>query len=638
MINKEELLENNINFIDSEKILKEEKYDKIEKIKEILPDIINSDNVLNIEVLQDLLDITKTTANNQGYELKFAGKGFAKAKVDQPTTKELKAEIKQSKNFDTTENVIIRGDNIDALKILKQNYHGKIKMIYIDPPYNTGSDEFLYSDDFKTTEKELIEELGLEEDTINYLQNIYGTNKHSAWLSFMYPRLKLARELLTKDGVIFISIDDNEQANLKLLCDEVFGEENVDIMVWRKSGMSRDGKMKNTTTFRKDHEYIITCFKAEHKLKKSFIKPEFENEYGNPDNDPRGAYKAGSISKKEEASNTNSENYYKVISPTGKEFCRQFDISKSEFDILNNDNRIYWGVYGDSVPSKKIFINEKRNVTTSSTIIEKDKTEQNSFINYKDATTTKGTKELNKILLCNKIGEYIRPKPTYLIERLIQIGTNNEDIILDFFAGSGTTAHAVMDLNKEDGGNRKFILVQLDEIVKNEKGSIDAYNFIKDNKLIDKREGEEPYISDIAIERVNRSGESIKKELEEANNLIEEKQNIDIGYKVFSLVNKPKIEYENNQFELFNKREKVIDILYNMMSVNDVELSAKIEEIEKDKLYFIDDCYYIVAKCNQNLIDKKKRVYIDGYCNDIDLAFMLNLKETFKNDNIKVVY
>ena len=262
---KGDLTANNISYIDRDNLLKEERIDKIKKIKELLPNIINSDNILDIRALKDFLGTESTTSNNQGYELTFAGKGFAKAKVDQKTNKELKVELKQSKNFDTTENVIIRGDNIDVLKILKQNYNEKIKMIYIDPPYNTGNDGFVYNDDFKTKEEELIEELGLNEDTINYLTNIYGTNKHSAWLSFMYPRLVLARQLLAKDGVIFISIDDNEQANLKLLCDEIFGEENFVNCVINQSAKSVFGSKASAKekTIIKTKDYVL-CYLKNH--------------------------------------------------------------------------------------------------------------------------------------------------------------------------------------------------------------------------------------------------------------------------------------------------------------------------------------------------------------------------------------
>ena len=455
-----------------------------------------------------------------GYELNFWGKEIAIRDYESEIKKSLKVEFNQSKNFDSTGNMIFRGDNLEVLKILKNYYMNKIKMIYIDPPYNTKKKNFLYSDSFKDKEEEIRKELNLEKKQMNKFY-------HNGWLCFMYPRLKLARDLLKDDGVIFISIDDNEQANLKLLCDEVFGEENVDIMIWRKSGSGRDGKMKNTTTFRKDHEYIVVAFKKINILNKSYERPNWENKYGNPDNDIRGNYKSGSISKTEEASNPNHKYYYTVCSPIGKKFTRQFEISKECFIELDKDNRIYWGKNNNSVPSIKIFLDELRHVTTS------------SLVDYKDMTTTFASKELSYITKNDIISNAIRPKPVKLIKKLVQIGSIinkcNEDcdIILDFFAGSGTTAQAVMELNKEDGGNRKFILVQLDEEISKDKSNTAAYDFIVENNLMNKRQDNDkkPYISDITVERCNRAGEKILKELDN-------KSEIDIGYKVFSLVDK----------------------------------------------------------------------------------------------------
>ena len=335
--------------------------------------------------------------------------------------------------------VIIEGDNYHALTCLNYTHRGKIDVIYIDPPYNTGTDGFTYKDKRFLTEFPDGQKVPKEHPL-----------RHSYWLSFMEKRLKLAKNLLSDKGVIFISIDDNEQANLKLLCDKVFSND-VETFIWRKSGIGRDGKMKNTTTFRNDHEYILVCYKYRRKLNKSYEIPQWENDYGNPDNDFRGHYKAGSISRKEEASNPNHENYYSVQSPSGKIFTRQFDVPQSEFERLNNDHRIYWGKKGDAVPAIKIFVNEKRTVTTS------------SLIDDKSCTTTAGSKELVGIMLNEKIGEELRPKPSELVKKIIHLGSQRSSIILDFFAGSGTTLHATLNLNKEDDGIRQCILVQQSE-------------------------------------------------------------------------------------------------------------------------------------------------------------------------------
>ena len=199
----------------------EERAHKLDALKKLVPAFVNSDEAVNIGAIVDFVGPGNASSNNRGYELTFAGKGLARYLADTETKKELKVEPEQSKNFDETGNVIIRGDNLDVLKILLQSYYRKIKMIYIDPPYNTRNDDFIYIDNFKQSTKDLIEHLNLEEKTLDCIDNMYGTKTHSGWLAFMYPRLKLARDLLADEGVIFISIDDNEQANLKIMCDEI---------------------------------------------------------------------------------------------------------------------------------------------------------------------------------------------------------------------------------------------------------------------------------------------------------------------------------------------------------------------------------------------------------------------------------
>jgi len=322
-------------------------------------------------------------------------------------------------------NILIEGDNYHALSVLSYTHKNKVDVIYIDPPYNTGNKDFIYNDHYVDKEDRF---------------------RHSKWLSFMSKRLKLAKSLLSKNGVMFISIDDNEFAGLKILVEDIFGQNKTDVIIWRKSGDGRDGKMKNTTSFRKDHEYILVVFKRDQVLNKIIETPNFQNEYGNPDNDKRGPYKAGSISNKEEASDINHENYYTVKSPSGKKFKRQFNVSQKEFLELDKNNRIYWGKKGDAVPSIKIFINEERNITPYSVFLNK-------------GTTTEGKKELREIFNLRD-GEkdiFNNPKPSILIKTLIQLASNKESVILDFFAGSGTTGQSILELNK-DGLRRNFIL------------------------------------------------------------------------------------------------------------------------------------------------------------------------------------
>lgn len=392
-------------------------------------------------------------------------------------------------NIDNQTNLLIEGDNFHSLSVLNYTHNGKIDVIYIDPPYNTKGKDFIYNDKYVDPE---------------------DGYRHSKWLNFMDKRLKLAKELLSENGIMFISIDDNEFIQLKMLCSSIFGEANTDIMIWRKSGVGRDGKMKNTTTFRKDHEYIIVCYNGEKTLNKIYELPNFINTYPNPDNDPRGPYKAGSISRTSKASNVNHKNYYTVISPSGKKITRQFDISKEEFDRLNEDvlinedgkevSRIYWGAKGDSVPAIKTFINEYRSITPYSMLLNK-------------GTTTDGTKELNRILG----GDYtsMRPKPSSLIKTLIQLASNKDSIILDFFAGSGTTGQAVLELNKEDNGRRSFILCtnnEVDEKIQNKfmkENNLNPEEFIKvknskKNKKWNKIEEDNGIFTSITFQRIKR--------------------------------------------------------------------------------------------------------------------------------------
>ena len=344
-------------------------------------------------------------------------------------------QFNRNENGTITDNLIIKGNNLLALHTLKKEFAGKVKLIYIDPPYNTGNDGFKYNDSFN----------------------------HSTWLTFMKNRLMVAKELLKDDGVIFVQCDDNEQAYLKVLMDEVFGRGQTDSMVWRKSGVGRDGKMKNTTTFRKDHENIILGFKNKKILNKSLEKPNWENEQSNPDNDVRGNWLSGSTSRTEEASNPNHKNYYTVTSPSGKEFTRQYDVSKEEFERLDNDGRIYWGNNGDNTPRIKIFENEERETNTSSLIL---------F----NGTSTEGKKEIENLF--SNINEFATPKPEALIEKIIHISSMPNDIVLDFHLGSGTTAAVAHKMQRQYIGIEQMDYIEtvavgrLKKVIAGEQGGI----------------------------------------------------------------------------------------------------------------------------------------------------------------------
>ncbi len=485
----------------------------------------------------------------------------------QTLEKDTKLSLK-GKNAD--ENLIIEADNLTALKSLLPKYQGKIRCIYIDPPYNTGNEGWVYNDSVNSP---------LIKDWIGQTVGADDLTRHDKWLCMMAPRLKLLRELLDDDGVIFISIDDNEIHNLIQLMKEIFRDDYIDTMVWRKSGVGRDGKMKNTTTFRKDHEYVLVGYNYTKNLNKSFEKPKWENEYDNKDNDPRGPYKAGSISNKEEASNPKHENYYSVESPSGKIFTRQFNVSEEEFEILDEDSRIYWGKNGDAVPAIKIFVNEKRKVTTSSLLLN-------------EGTTTEGTKELQTLFNGKKL--FDRPKPTTLIKKILQISTDKNSIILDSFAGSGTTAQAVLDLNKGDGGNRKFILIQLPEQTKKNKEAYKA-GF--------------KFVHEITRERVKR---------------VIEKGKLGVGFTYMKLG--PKIDAESilsGQLPSYKDLAKYIYFLATGKTMNDVK---KIKEEE----YFVGK----IGSQSIHLIYKKDFNKLKNMALTLELAEQMNKKDK----NKKLVY
>ncbi len=400
-----------------------------EFLESILDEILSNEKQL--EEWKELFGIKGNSKDdlilNNG-QLQLNGKEWKKLPID---TKYFDEEFKWkllvalSKNNDLDkilDGILINSENFQALNLLLNKYYERVQTIYIDPPYNTGSDEFLYKDNYQ----------------------------HASWLTMIENRLRLAKELMNDSGIFFSNIDDNEVDNFGVLLRKLFRENKTDKIIWKKASDGRWGKMKNVKTFRKDHEYIMVTYKEIEEMNKLREKPQFKHEHGNPDNDPRGPYKVGSISRKEEASDPNHPNYYTVISPTGKKFTRQWDFPKEEFERLDRDGRIYWGKDGNSVPGLKIFLNEEREVTPYSVLIEK-------------GTNTEAKEEFLNILgkEFEIIINQLNPKPHKLIKTLLQISTKRDSCIIDFFAGSGTTAHAVMKLNKEDGRKRKFILVEM---------------------------------------------------------------------------------------------------------------------------------------------------------------------------------
>ena len=393
----------------------------------------------------------------ESYGFTWPGKREALLEAGRPTDKVLRPILEDSVNFSETENIYIDGDNLEALKIILKSYMRRVKMIYIDPPYNTGHD-FIYPDDYSQSEEESQRSLGFEDDSgRNYSSDIYREHKrsnprfHSEWCSMIYPRLKLAHMLLSEDGVIFISIDDSEQAKLRMICDEIFGENNfVACLVWERAfAPKNDAKYVSAS-----HDYVLMYAKSidDFKIGRLPRTEEANARYSNPDNDPRGVWKSGDLLVK-----TYSAAYdYPITLPSGRIVepppGRCWRLSQEAFAQRVKDNRIWFGADGDGVPRNKTFLSELKHEGMSPV----------SILYYKNAGhSQEGAQEVAKILG----GLYFdSPKPVRLLQRIMIIANLKPDsIILDFFAGSSTTAHAVMSLNAQDSGHRKFIMIQIAE-------------------------------------------------------------------------------------------------------------------------------------------------------------------------------
>ncbi len=341
---------------------------------------------------------------------------------------------------DEGKNMIIHGDNLEALKALLPQYEGKVDCIYIDPPYNTGNEKWVYNDNVN------------DPHIRKWLNKVVGTEtedltRHDKWLCMMYPRLVLLQKLLAPTGVMFISIDDFEQANLMEICNELFGILNTEQYIWCLQDKSESSFVKTAgLTVRKEHEYIIACFNNNNTRFNKYIgQRDFaEAIHTNPDNDPRGPWFSGNISRNGIKTTTGSK-YYTIINPAGESFTRNWTLTKEEYEVALKDNRIYFAKNGAGVPRIKIFPSKESQLIQSSLFTDVH-------------TSITGKKELNAIF-----GEstFPFPKPTTLISRLLQIAANKDALILDSFAGSGTTAHAVLNLNKQDGGHRRFILCEM---------------------------------------------------------------------------------------------------------------------------------------------------------------------------------
>ena len=437
---------------------------------------------VNFELLKQMLS-PDVVDGDEAYEFTWVGKKAAIVEANKPIRKTLRPCVAESKDWDTTENLYIEGDNLEVLKLLQESYLGKVKMIYIDPPYNTGND-FIYADDFMRSQEEENAQMGMYDEDENRLFRNTDTNGrfHSDWCSMIYSRLMLARNLLTDDGVIFISIDDNEQENLKKCCDEVFGGQNfVAQLVWERAFSP-----KNDARFiSNSHDYVLMYAKniTQFVIGRLPRTEEANARYSNPDNDPRGVWMSSDISVK----TYNAECDYPITAPSGRVIeppaGRCWSLSKNAFLERLQDNRIWFGPDGNGVPRIKRFLTDLKHEGMAPT----------SIMFFKDVGhSQEGAQEVSKLL---DGGFFSGPKPQRLMQRLLTLANLNTDsVVLDFFSGSASTAHAVMSKNAEDGGHRKFIMVQLPE--KCDEAS-EAYKAGYKN------------ICEIGKERIRRAGEKL---------------------------------------------------------------------------------------------------------------------------------
>ena len=560
----------------------------LEILKQNFPNCFDKNGDFDFEKFKNQLSKNEINFSKESYGMDWLGKSYARLLATDETTTLLKEDEthNQKQENATSENVLIKGDNLEVLKHLSNAYYEKIKMIYIDPPYNTGSDGFVYKDDRKFTVYELQELAGVSEERAKRILDFTQSksNSHSAWLTFMYPRLYIAKQLLKDDGVIFVSIDDNEVAQLKLLMDEVFGEENfVEKIIWKKRSGPPNDKIIAAT-----HEYILIYSKDSEKVALNLKKRNEKqlSRYKNPDNHPKGKWASDNLMANVKGGRGVNSLYFPIVNPYTKEehypsSNGNWRFNEEKIKKLLRNNEIYFGIDGKGRPKLKRFLNDVKKGVTYSTLWD--------FVPLNNS----GSKEIATIF--GNLNIFDTPKPIGLIVEILKLSINKNDITLDFFAGSGTTGDAVMQLNAEDGGNRKFILVQLPELI-DPKGNKTAYDFVKNELKV-----ATPTIFEITKERLIRAAKKIQEETKDKNL---SKQ--DLGFKVFETM--PIWEDYNFEAEELNELQVLFDeskltkedikaLLVTWKTYDGVPLTTSIQEINlngytahyvSEKLYIMD--------------------------------------------------
>ena len=573
---------------------------------------------VDFKVLRELLGDAIADADEESFRFQWVGKQEAKRAAAEPTRQTLRPVVDDSVDWDTTENLYIEGDNLEVLKLLQRAYLGKVKMIYIDPPYNTGND-FVYNDDFAMSGEEMDEAMGNVDEEGNRLRRNLDSNPryHSDWCSMIYNRLLVARTLLANDGVIFISIDDNEVHHLRKICDEVFGAGNFLAQVIWERAYAPINLMKH---FSPSHDYIV-CYAKDVDLAKCNGIPrssEADARYSNPDNDPRGVWKASDLS----VGPAIESNVYPITTPSGRVVeppaGRSWSLSANAFAERLRQNRIWFGSDGNNVPAMKRFLSELRKTGVTPMTIWK----------YGEVGHSQGaTQALAEMFDGKKYFDY--PKPVDLIKRCISLYSSPDSLILDFFSGSATTAHAVMQLNAEDGGKRKYICVQLPE--KTPEGS-------------EARKAGYDTICEIGKERIRRAGKKIK---EEAGLM---GQDLDTGFRVLRTdsSNMEDVYFEPaglEQQDLFAQVDSVkadrseLDLLFGCMVDWGVELSypLRMEEVDGKHLHIVNEGALVACFDKEISVEavsriaelKPLRVIFREECFATD-ADKLNIYEKFK--------
>ena len=572
---------------------------------------------VNFDALRALLGDAVKEEGGESYQFTWVGKQAAKAEAARPTDKTLRPVVEDSVDWNNTKNLYIEGDNLEVLKLLQRSYMGGVKMIYIDPPYDTGND-FVYNDDFaRTAAEEDLEAGNVDELGLRYRKNTDSNGKfHSDWCSMIYPRLLVARSLLTEDGVIFISIDDNEVRNLRNICDEVFGEGNyLSTLVWERAfSPKNDAKYISNS-----HDYIVMYAKSIDNFTIGRLPrtEEANARYSNPDNDPRGVWQSDNLTVKTYSPSGD----YPITLPSGRivepPAGRCWSLSAKAFAERLQDNRIWFGADGNGTPRIKRFLHE----------LKFDGMAPTSILFYKDVGhSQEGAQEVIKLF--GDKGVFDGPKPVRLMQRLITLANLNDDsIVLDFFSGSASTAHALMKTNAEKDSHCRFIMVQLPEEVSDTKKNQD-YNTIPE----------------IGKERIRRAGEKIKEE----NPLTT--QHLDTGFRVFRLdesnyleVKKSPKEYDQDMLGLFVDNIKAdrtdLDLLFGSMLAWGVQLDMPMttEQVDGCTVYTVNEgdlvaCFSepITDKVIQTMADKMPlRILFRDSCFTDD-AQKINIYEQFK--------